>query len=55
MSRFEVKQSRHLELTSPHAWLGLIGQCFDAAQVEPFSIPGIAGYACHGAVFRIFA
>lgn len=33
MPRFEVKQSRNLELTS-HAGLGLIGQCFEAAQVE---------------------
>jgi hypothetical protein len=33
MAHFEIKNSSKLELTS-HAGLGLIGQCFQAAQVE---------------------
>jgi hypothetical protein len=34
MPRFEVRQSTRLNLTS-HAGLGLLGQCFEAALVEP--------------------
>jgi hypothetical protein len=34
MPRFEVRQSARLNLTS-HAGLGLLGQCFEAALVEP--------------------
>ena len=34
MPRFEVRQSTRLNLTS-HAGLGLLGQCFEAAPVEP--------------------
>ena len=48
MPRFEVRQSSRLDLTS-YAGLALLGQCFEAALVEPLEdtrIPGRCRSGC---------